>query len=143
MKKKPSLFKLSVIFTWLRVAYEEIRDELHAAVDAAKARYLKIDQDMSKGRAKDLPKAKATYVHLFNLLCLFEFFIPSVQDYGLALKLQDVQIFKQKLFNLLSVFTMLQTVGSNMYSRSLYIFLIQWLYWEKEKVCYCVSFISS
>ena len=135
MKKRLSLFKLSVFYTWLRVAYVEIREELLAAVQTASDRYIKMDLDESADRVQSLPKKRATYVYLFNLLCLFEYFIPSVQDYGIALKLQDTKLFREKLFNMLTVFTMLRTLGSNMYSRALYIFLQQWRYWEAKQVC--------
>ena len=139
MKNRPSLFKLSVFYTWLRVAYEDFRADLVTAVQTASTRYTRMNNDETADRVNALPKARATYIHLFNLLCLFEYFIPSVQDYGIALKLQDTQLLRQKLFNMLSVFTMLRTRGSNMYSRALFIFLQQWRYWEKKQVCYFVN----
>ena len=40
LMRKPSLFKSSVFLTWLRIAYDDFRDDLIATIDELKQQYL-------------------------------------------------------------------------------------------------------
>ena len=118
----------------MRVAYAELRPHLLDALAVAKKAYLLAERRFLSTPVAEIQRAKATYIHLVNLASLFEYFIPAVQDYGIALKVLDVPMFCEKIHNLLTVFVMLGTRGSNMYSRSLYLFLQFWQYWEDQQV---------
>src|SRR5689334_9873366 len=63
----------------------------------------------------------AKYVHLLNLRSLFEFTIPSIQDYGCTLKGNDWDAFF-RAFTRLTLFYLSCSTGASEYCRSMVIF---------------------
>jgi len=123
---------------WLHCIYPRIREPLAAALSRVKKRYLTEAHKAAKAphvKSPHLRLWRSRYTHLLNLQLLFEFFIPTVQDYGLSFKLNDFQNFKSCLYRLFLLFLTLNTPGSHMYTRGLYFFLVHLSYWEQENVC--------
>ena len=131
--RKPSLFKSSVFFTWLRLSYPQWRPELLEALTHLKQVYLAEDRETHK----DLQKwklSKCYYLHTLNLYTLLEFAIPVIQDYGIAIKLNSLHLFMTCFEKMLLLFIMLRSRGSNMYSRSMLLFYGQLKYWMANKL---------
>ena len=53
--------------------------------------------------------AKARFIHCLNLVTLFEFAIPVIQDYGTAIKLNSVDRFMHCFHKLLLLLIMFHT----------------------------------
>jgi len=121
-----------VFLTWLRLAYGSFREKLDDAIDAVKIAYLAKDKMRAGDPDVDISRLRSKYIYLLNLRFLFRFVIPTVQDYGLAIKLFDVKRFKTCLHRLLKFFFCVR--GSNPYSRAFYLFLQHWYYWEANNV---------
>ena len=75
---------------------------------------------------------RAKFIHLCNLQSLFEYVIPAVQDYGLALKSNDWSSFHACYLRLLGVFLCCSSKGASDYQRSMYSFALLLRYWIKH-----------
>ena len=51
------------------------------------------------------------YVHLCNLLVLFEFVIPTIIDYGAAIKIGDYNVWKAAFLRILRFYLMCKCPG--------------------------------
>ena len=76
----------------------------------------------------------ARYIRLINLQTLFEFCIPVIQDYGVALKSNDWVLFSQCYVSLVSFFVMCNGQGVGEYQRSLYCFTLMLRYWTHHEL---------
>ena len=133
LMRKPSLFKSSVFITWLRLSYPLFRDELRDTLFDLQADYLMKDREWPRSE-KIIEAARARFIHCLNLVTLFEFAIPVIQDYGTAIKLNSTERFLDCFHKLLLLLIMFRTQGSNMYSRSMVLFLGHWQYWSDNQV---------
>jgi hypothetical protein len=133
LMRRPSLFKSSVFFTWLRLSYPRFRAELLFTLQNLKEEYLELDHNPRRNK-KLHAEAKARFIHCCNLYTLFEFAIPVLQDYGLAIKLCSLELFLKCFQRILKLFILLRSQGSNMYTRSMLIFWCHLNYWKKHKV---------
>ena len=135
LMRKPSLFKSSVFFTWLRISYPDFRDELRERLIEFQLEYLTADREWPRNEEK-ITLARAWFTHCLNLYTLFEYAIPVIQDYGTCIKLNSVTQFMQCFEKLLLLLIMFQSTGSHMYSRAMILFLGNWNYWIKTKRYY-------
>src|SRR4051812_29483868 len=67
------------------------------------------------------------YIYLYNLFTLLNFTIPSVQDYGVALKLADVELFLKAYIQL--YITILNS-NSSLYMRCMLLDYLLIVYWK-------------
>jgi len=74
---------------------------------------------------------RSRYIHLLNLRALFEFFIPALQDYGVALKSND-WAFRTCFYRMFLLFLCCTSKGSSDYKRCMYLFLHILRYWEQH-----------
>ena len=72
--RKPSLFKSSVFFTWLRISYPEFRDELRETVIDFQLAYLMADQEWPRDEEKIID-CRAWFILSLNLYTMFEYAI--------------------------------------------------------------------
>jgi hypothetical protein len=84
----------------LRFAYPYIRPQLLASINEMRDGMLTYDIKLVESLESGVKVAKlnpyrARYIHLINLQTLFEFCIPIIQDYGVALKSNDWVLFSQ------------------------------------------------
>jgi hypothetical protein len=140
LMRKPSLFKSSIFFTWLRVAYPSFRDELIQTLDVLKVQYLETDRKLPRN-TENIQAARARYIHCINLYSLFDYALPVLQDYGASIKLNAFELFISSFKKLLLLFMMLQSAGSNMYTRCMVIFLGHIKHWLDNKVIICLCSI--
>ena len=91
LMRKPSLFKSSVFFTWLRVSYPSFRDEMVQTVQQLKREYLQLDMSTPRDETK-ITESRARFIHSVNLSTLFEFVLPVLQDYGTVIKLNSYDL---------------------------------------------------
>jgi hypothetical protein len=140
---KPRLVQNATFFTWLRLCYPAFRENLSRALKLSAAKLIESDlrfckelsnstRQLSKIRKNNLNRA--AYIHLFNLQTLFEFVIPTVQDYGSTLKLNDWEQFLTCFQNLFALFAMCKSKGSTDYQRSMYAFLSLVSYWKEHNL---------
>lgn len=138
LMSRPKLTQSSTFFTWLRLAYPSFRQTLSDAVRAAKETFmewsLQHTLDVKAGRVSEVKNNPhlARYIHLCNLQSLFEFVLPAVQDYGLALKSNDWSSFHACYLRLLGVFLCASSKGASDYQRSMYSFALLLRYWIKN-----------
>jgi len=108
--RRPKLLQSVTFFSWLRLTYPHIRVTLQDAILNKRKELLDWEvKQLQAVREGKLEEKKSNphrqqYIHLLNLQTLFEFCIPVIQDYGLALKSNDWKTFKrcyQQLFLLL------------------------------------------
>jgi len=97
----------SVFLTWLRIAYADFRDDLIATIDELKQQYL-TEEDRTIRNPKKPSLAKAYFIHVVNLYTLFEDAIPTIQDYGIAIKLHSADSFFLAFKKLFRLFLMLE-----------------------------------
>lgn len=132
----PKLQESSTFLSWLRLAYPDFRDELLQAVATSRNQYrdtmLSYAQHI-KERKESMPAVtRARYVHLCNLLYLFEFVVPVVHDYGAALKLGKWNDFEGAFLRILKFYISSKSKGTNqqwldvsigavIYKRALYV----------------------
>ena len=91
---RPKLVLSSTFFTWLRLSYPHFRPQLSNALARAAADLVASDlkhcqavgKRKSAGSNRLCPE-RSKYIHLYNLQTLFEFVIPTIQDYGTSPKL--------------------------------------------------------
>ena len=138
--RRPKLLQSVTFLTWLRLAYPSVRPALTAAV--VELRRLLVDWEVKQirqvrdGKMEGKPENpfRARYVHLLNLQSLFEFAIPIIQDYGLALKGSDWKVFRRcsdRLFLLYCCFT---SKGAAEYQAGMYCSLRLLQYWEANQL---------
>jgi hypothetical protein len=137
LMRKPSLFKSSVFFTWLRISYPAFRPKLVETLEHLKSAYLTLERNPSPDQTL-LARHRASYIHCVNLYTLFEYAIPVLQDYGVAIKLKSTDSFRICFERLLLLFLLVRSSGSNMYTRSMVLFYGHWNYWAQNKVCFHV-----
>src|SRR6185437_12770560 len=65
---------------------------------------------------------------------MFEFCIPTIQDYGAALKLNDWEKFRICYDRLFLFFSMCTTKGVADYQRTMYVHMILMDYWKEQKL---------
>jgi hypothetical protein len=91
-----------------------------------------------RGEQKEIKQNphRAAYIHLTNLHTLFEFCLPSIQDYGCTLKGNDwpafLDCFTRLLFFFMSCSTKGATKGASDYYRSMLVYHHLMRYWIKE-----------
>ena len=68
-------------------------------------------------------------IHLLNLQCLFEFCIPSLQDYACTLKSNDWSSFYRCYKRMLLFFILCSSKGAADYARSMFLFDHLLRYW--------------
>ena len=73
---------------------------------------------------------RARYIHMFNLWSLLAYVIPAVQDYGIALKLNNNVDFMPRYLQLLLVLLMCDTLGARMYARNMTFFYALCVHWK-------------
>ena len=89
---RPQQTHSATFFTWLRLAYPQLKLQLIHAVTLLKSRVLSWEMGFIKkvrGGESVLDQKiffLAGYVHLLDLQTLFEFVIPAIQDYGVSLR---------------------------------------------------------
>ena len=132
--RKPSLFKSSIFFTWLRVSYPKFREDLLATLEQLKKEYLDLDKANPR-QEHEIVGARSRFIHCLNLYTLLEFAIPVLQDYGASIKLNSLELFLSCFNKLLLLFIMIQSAGSNMYIRCMVLFLGHLKHWREKKVC--------
>ena len=140
--RRPKLVQSATFLTWLRMAYPAFREQLKAAIGKVQAsmilwereRIRSIRQGLGLDRKSTSNPFRAPYVHLRNLETLFEFCIPCIQDYGIALKLNDFLAFGQACTSLFRFFACCSSKGSRDYQRSMYIFMLLSDYWGEERL---------
>jgi hypothetical protein len=137
--RRPPLVQSSTLFTWLRFAYPYIRPQLLASINEMRDGMLTYDiklvESLESGvKVPKLNPYRARYIHLINLQTLFEFCIPVIQDYGVALKSNDWVLFSQCYVSLVSFFVMCNGQGVGEYQRSLYCFTLMLRYWTHHEL---------
>src|SRR6185437_3727073 len=65
---------------------------------------------------------------------MFEFCIPTIQDYGAALKLNDWEKFRKCYDRLFLFFSMCTSKGVADYQRTMYVHMILMDYWKEQKL---------
>jgi hypothetical protein len=91
-------------------------------------------QSLVDGKAterKDNPW-RYRYIHLLNLQTLFEFCIPVIQDYGVALKGNDYERYVVAITRLYLFYVICESKGSWDYKRSLFCCMLLLRYWHQE-----------
>ena len=126
--RRPPLIQSSTLFT-LRLAYPHFRPQLLASINEMRDGMLTYDiklvESLESGvKVPKLNPYRARYIQLINLQTLFEFCIPVIQDYGVALKSNDWVLFSQCYVSLVSFFVMCNGQGVGEYQRSLYCFTL-------------------
>jgi hypothetical protein len=138
LMRRPKLMQSSIFFSWLRLAYPGFRVKLHNAVATSQASMLQWERSRAvrvlEGKElKVQPNPfRPQYVHLLNLETLFEFCIPCIQNYGIALKLNDWQSFLKCYLDLSFLFYCCTSKGSHDYQRTMYIFSMLLPYWSQK-----------
>jgi hypothetical protein len=130
------MFHSTVLFSWMRLAYGKIRPVLHQAIIGIekKIKTIVIAYATARTAPADYQHCRAMYIQLLNLRFLFQFAIPVIQDYGISIKLNDVDLFIRSLEKLLLLFITLNTRGTDIYCRSILIFLRNLTHWKENKV---------
>jgi hypothetical protein len=75
---------------------------------------------------------RARFIHLYNLWTLMAFVIPAIQDYGIALKLNNNVDFMQRYLQLLLFLLYCDTPGAKMYVRNMTMFYGHLVYWKEQ-----------
>ena len=105
LKYRMSLSKSAVIFQWLRRAYPHFRDNLKQKISTVKKELINFDMNLHlqchKNNRPLRSKVYSKYIHLSNLLYLFEYVLPTVLDYGILLKSNDYVGFRKSLLRLM------------------------------------------
>ena len=105
LKYRMSLSKSIVFFQWLRRAYPKFRVNLKEAISTSKAELIDFDLKLPfHCHKKTLPSRTTVYskyIHLTNLLYLFEYVLPTILDYGVLLKSNDYDGFRRSLLRLM------------------------------------------
>ena len=119
--RRPRLSHSSTFFTWLRLAYPEIRPLLSAALSDTQKQMMMFEIDHvrairdGKVLGTKINPFRARYIHLLNLHTLFEFCLPVIQDYGSLLKSNDFVSFLQSYHKLLLLFILCRHKGTDDY----------------------------
>src|SRR6185437_5667063 len=95
---------------------------------------MKTVTNIQEVKGDDLPANpyRSRFIHLLNLNFMFEFCIPTIQDYGAALKLND---WERKCYDRLFLFfSMCTTKGVADYQRTMYVHMILMDYWKEKKL---------
>src|SRR3954463_110171 len=84
-------------FWYCRLATPAILPKLKAHLDLLKKNMLQWERKTYPRQViarvvETTNPIRPRYIHLYNLFTLLNFTIPSVQDYGVALKLADVEL---------------------------------------------------
>lgn len=108
LKYRMPLSKSVVFLQWLRRAYPKFKDILREAISTCKAEIRDFEVRLpllcrsSQFNLKDSKcPSKAKYIHLLNLLYLFEYAIPTILDYGTLLKSDNYPAFRESLLRLM------------------------------------------
>ena len=94
LMRRPRLSHSSTFFTWLRLAYPQIRALLSASLYDIQMKMMTFELDRTRairlGQVTEkINLYRARYIHILNLQTLFEFCLPAIQDYGSLLKSND------------------------------------------------------
>lgn len=88
---------------------------------------------------------QSRYIHLQNMLFLFDFVLPAVSDYGVSLKLGDFEKFRTALLRILKFYLSCRSegrissvtyrfLGSLLYQRALLVSYRILEYWEEQNL---------
>ena len=125
--RRPRLSHSSTFFTWLRLAYPQIRALLSASLYDIQMKMMTSELDRTRairvGQVTEkMNRYRSNYIHLLNLQTLFEFCLPAIQDYGSLLKNNDFLSFNIAFHNLLLLFILCRNKGSHDYQRTMLVF---------------------
>ena len=128
-----------------RLATPAIRPPLMHALDASKKAMLNWEKKVycRNKFTSNIPTSnpfRARYIHLFNLHVLLSFVIPSVQDYGIALKLNNLQTFLDCYRRL--YITILNS-NSSVYMRCMLLYYMLIMYWKENNMLISVMLQSN
>jgi hypothetical protein len=123
----------------MRLAYPQVRETLTGKITEMRngmlAYDIKLAESLEQGELMSkINPFRARYLHLYNLKTLFEFCIPVIQDYGVALKNNDWQLFMKCFVSLVLFYVMCNGQGVLEYQRSLYCFFIMLRYWTYHQL---------
>jgi len=113
---RPKLVSSSTFFTWLRASYPSFRNKLLYALHLC--RHLRdmysVQFTRTLRKKKILPQNPydMKVLQLHNLLYLFDFVLPTVSDYGCALKLNNWNLFNQAFIRIFRIFLSSKSQGT-------------------------------
>ena len=115
LKYRMSLSKSIVFFQWLRRAYPKFRVNLKEAISRSKAELIDFDLKLpfhcQKKYVPSRTMVYSRYIHLTNLLYLFEYVLPTILDYG-VLKSNDYAGFRRWLLPVLRFYFTCEQKGT-------------------------------
>ena len=113
---RPRLLVSSTFFTWMRAAYPSFRGQLLSSLNTLKHLSLIYDVQYTINlKQKTVLKRnpfRYRYIQLLNLMYLFEYVLPTIADYGSALKLNDWNAFKGAYLRLFRFFLCAKSQGT-------------------------------
>src|SRR6185437_4953333 len=136
LKRRPPLTQSATLLGWLRLAHPRIKDLLVEQLEYLRKQMVEFDMktftNIQEVKGDDLPANpyRSRFIHLLNLNIMFEFCIPTIQDYGAALKLNDWEKFRKCYDRLFLFFSMCTTKGVADYQRTMYVHMILMDYWK-------------
>lgn len=119
LKYRMPLVKSVTFFQWLRKAYPKFRQRLYAAIESCKMEVRRFESSIPSlcRENKKPPRCahRSRYIHLINLMYLFEFALPTVMDYGILLKSGNYQDFRKALLHLILFYFTCEQKGTVLY----------------------------